>query len=460
MLQLACTPSAQLLPAGGSPRLLYLLLEVQGGHGAQTLPAQLSFVIDVSDSMRIRLVTQQQFAELLRSGQAQEVLTDGVPAYQVSAAAAQLLGSLPRRIDYARQALEAAVDYLRPQDSFSLVAFAGRAQRMLPATPGGQRRRLLEAALELEHLQLGDGTQLAQGLSLAGQELASTPSNGSAGALRRVLLLTDGHTQNVAECYAWAQQARRAGVRLTTMGIGSEFNEDLLIPLADQTGGSAYYIETPERIPHAFREELGSLLGVAYGSLEAKLQLPQGVALRNVYRVEPELGRFDPGPDLGGSYALLLGDYTPGAPLALLVELVLPPLQPGAYRLAQALLAWDDPDEPLNRRNHRQELIVKVVEQPTVPLDERVMGIVERVGAYKMGTAALEAAHAAGPEQKEAVTLRLRQAATRLLDLGQDGLAGGMFQQADTLEKYGALDPEAEKKLRYQTRRLGRAHEE
>ena len=53
-----------------------------------------------------------------------------------------------------------------------------------------------------------------------------------------------------------------------------------------------------------------------------------------------------------------------------------------------------------------------------------------------------------------AATQRLRQAATRLLDMGENSLADAMRCQADMLESDGRLDPNATKKLRYETRRI------
>ncbi len=274
------------------------------------------------------------------------------------------------------------------------------------------------------------------------------------GVTTRLILLTDGHTQNVAECYAWAQKARQSGIHLTTIGIGAEFNEDLLIPLADQTGGRAYYVENPEHIPQVLREELGAAMGVGYQNVEVKLQIPRGVTLQRVYRLLPDISPFDPGPEMGGSYALLIGDYSPDAPLALLVELVLPGWAPGDYRLAQAMLAWDDPDDPTVRRSVRQDVMVRASRSATAQMDGRVMNVVEKVGAFKMGSVALEAAqNAAGPDL-QAATLRLRQAATRLLDMGELPLGNGMLRQADALERNGSMEPEMVKKLRYETRRL------
>jgi Ca-activated chloride channel family protein len=182
------------------------------------------------------------------------------------------------------------------------------------------------------------------------------------------------------------------------------------------------------------------------------------VELRRVHRVLPEMSAFDQGPNMDGSYALLVGDYDPAAPVSLLLELIIPPWDEGSYELAQVMLAWDRLDRGIARKNLRQEIVASLSNTATAPLNDRVMNIVEKVGAYKMGTNALETAQNAGrsadPKEKGAATVRLRQAATRLLDLGEKSLADAMFQQAENLESSGSMDPDAAKKLRYETRRL------
>jgi Ca-activated chloride channel homolog len=449
--------STRVVPATEGSRLVYGLVEITGGQGAEVLPTNLGFLIDTSESMRIRLVTEKQFAELVKNGLAKEVMTDGVPAYQITAAPNEWMAQLPRRIDYVSDALRIASEMLRESDYFSLAAFASRAQVLIEQSSGKERTRLKQAAHELEALQLGDETHMAEGLALAFAETQRSPGKEFSS---RLIVLTDGHTRKVNECYTWAKRARQAGIKLTTMGIGNEFNEDLLIPLADLTGGNAYYIESPDKLCPAFEQELGLALHISYRNMEVKLQLLDGVQLRHVYRVLPDLGEFDPGPEMDGSYSLLLGDYDPNSPVALLVELVVPAGPAGSYRLAQTMLAWDDPDPQQGRQRLRKDVMIERSDSMTTRLDEHVMDMAERVGAFKMGNTALEAAQLAiqgqDPDKKETATVRLRQAATRLLDLGEANLASAMLDQADLLENSGSLDPEAAKKLRYETRRLTR----
>jgi Ca-activated chloride channel family protein len=447
-LLLTSTLASTVVPVTGQPRLVYLFLEVGGGEGAHALPVNLGLVIDSSDSMRIRLVTDSQFSELARLGHAKEVMTDGVPAFQITSIPNELVSKFPRRIDYVSEALIIAGEYLRPPDRFSLAAFAGKALTLIPATSGSERLRLQQAARDLENLNLGDETHMAEGLALG---FAEVQRNQGQAYASRLILLTDGHTRDVNECYAWARRAHELGFPLTTMGIGNEFNEELLIPLADLTGGNAYYIETPDQIPAAFRKELGVALRISYRNVEIKLQLTSGVELRRVHRVLPEIGVFDPGPNMKGSYALLLGNYDPAAPIGLLAEFVLPPWQAGSYRFAQALLAWDDPDGGQARPSQRQDIVVQLAHGTSIPYNGRVMNIVEKIGAFKLGMQALEDVE---HSDRGVATARLRQAATRLLDMGETSLANSMFQQAQSLENGGKVDPNATKKIRYETRRL------
>jgi Ca-activated chloride channel family protein len=79
------------------------------------------------------------------------------------------------------------------------------------------------------------------------------------------------------------------------------------------------------------------------------------------------------------------------------------------------------------------------------------MNVVEKVTAFKLQTRALEEAkmgNVAGASQK------LRAAATRLLELGEEDLAQSALDEAENLEKSGQMSSHGTKKLRYETRKL------
>jgi hypothetical protein len=147
-----------------------------------------------------------------------------------------------------------------------------------------------------------------------------------------------------------------------------------------------------------------------------------------------------------------LGSYDPASPTALLLELIIPGWGAGTYRMARTELSWEDPDSTVAPEVESNDILIQLAENSASPKNERVLNIIERVGAYIFGTRALEEAQ--NSTDKTSATARLRQAAARLENIGEKSLADAMSQQAQALEREGSVDPNTTKKLRYETRRL------
>jgi len=449
-LTLTAILNSPMIPVTGTARMVYLLVEIGGGKDAKTMPMNLGLVIDTSESMRIRLVTEKQFQELIGSGNSTEVLKDGIPAWEIESIPANIVNTFPRKIDYVSDALHAVSEYLRPSDFFSLTAFASRAELLLPMTPGRERHKLPQKAGRLGNLQLGDETCMAAGISLSYADICEKQQKKAA---NRMILLTDGYTQDVKECYEWAQKARENGLAITTMGLGVEFNEDLLIPIAEMTGGNAYYIEKPGQVPDAFRKELGAALGIVYRSLKLNLQNSPGVELRRVHRVLPELGNIEIESSQNGRTTCFIGHYDPGSPPAALLEFVIPPWVAGAYRMTNLRLSWEEGEGETQRSSFATDIAVHMQHSPSGAQNSRVMEVVNKVGAFKFGNFALE--HAEEEDQTDAVK-QLNQAASRLEEVGEPALAAEMTRLAEQFQRRGKLDSNATKKLRYETRMISR----
>lgn len=444
LLTLHATPNATRLPLVDQPCLLYLLLETEiAGVSDTAVPVNLSLVLDVSESMRVRLVSKGQFTELADQGMAQEIMVDGVPVWQIQNVPAARASHFPRKLDFVLAALRAVAEQLRPSDQLSLVAFAERADLLLPTTPAQDKAAIAQAERALARANLGDDTNMHLGMKLA---LAEVRGHTRPDVVNRLLLLTDGFTRSAAACWSQMAQAQMAGVAISTLGMGGEFNEDLLIPLAEQTGGRAYFVEDPTQLPDLFRQELTAVQAITYRRAELKLHLTPGVELRRVYRVRPLLGTIPIDPDPAGSYAVPLGDIPATSPPALLLELIAPPRPAGQYRLAQVLLSSDPVGA--GRQTARQDVVVTVSADGTGPLNGRVMNIVERVTAFNLQTRALADAKAG---DLAAATRKLQAAATRMLDMGEVELAQAIQQQAAHISQSTPLTAVATKRLRYQT---------
>jgi len=450
MLELAAHLNRPVYPAPAQPQLVYALLEARLPRRGASAPVNLALVIDVSASIRIPLLTPKQFEDLAAQGLVQEVIADGIPVWQFENVTTASLQRYPRPIDYVVDALKVVLEQARPADRLSLVAFAARAETVLPLTSGREKRRLQPIIRAVESLSLGDDTYMGLGMALSFQELQHGAAPDYAA---RMILLTDGFTRDHNSCLAWTARAAEAGYAISTLGLGTEFNEDLLIPMAEQTGGQAHFVADPGGLPDIFRAELAAAQAVGFRRSELKLQLTPGVELRRITRVKPALSHVLPGPNAGGSYSIALGDMEWGAPPAFLLELIVPPRGPGEYRLAQAVLSSDPVGA--GRVTARADLVAQFAAGAAadVAADARVMGYVERVVAFSLQTRALEEA-AAG--DLATATRRLHAAATRLLDMGETKLARTLQQQAEALDNRAALDATATKQLQYATRQLTR----
>lgn len=121
----------------------------------------------------------------------------------------------PTRLARARAEIETLVREA-PNERYALVAFAGEAQVVAPATRDGAALLELLAATGPDLPLLG-GTDLAAALRRAGDVLARAPAD-SAG--RWVLLATDGEDHGGTGLAA-ARELAEAGVGVAVLGLGS-----------------------------------------------------------------------------------------------------------------------------------------------------------------------------------------------------------------------------------------------
>lgn len=125
------------------------------------------------------------------------------------------------------------------------------------------------------------------------------------------------------------------GVELSTLGYGSNFNEDLLQPLAVAGHGAFYFIKTPDEAPAAFQREMKGLLTLAAQNLWVRIQVEpvvRGVRLLNELPVD------------GGenSLAVSLGSVAGGEQKILVLALDLAAVaRPGRTRLGEITVEYD-----------------------------------------------------------------------------------------------------------------------
>ncbi|HUS14909.1 MAG TPA: VWA domain-containing protein [Chloroflexia bacterium] len=450
-VSLECRLNVHDVPAASEPRLVYLLVDIRptAGMGTHSAPVNLGIVLDISESMRLPVLSQEQFQELARLGHVREVIADGIPVWTFPHIPDHIRQAAPSNLDAVKQALREAVGHVEPQDRFSLVVFAGRAEVLLHSLTGAERDRIPEAVERLDAVRLGDDTDMATGIEAGLRELQPGVA---AGLISRMVVLTDGFTREPEAVARLAQQAHQAGIAVSTVGVGSEFNERLLVSMADESQGNAYLAREPKDIPPAFARELEAVQSISVRHLVASVRLSAGVELRRAHRIRPVISTLRDVPIQDRTVTFDLGDLEADRPPALLLELIVPSRAAGSFRIAGVTLAYDVPGPTgTTGAQARGDAVLNFGTSGMGPLDPLVMNTVEKVSAFSLQTRALDDAalgNVAG------ATSKLRSAATRLLDLGETELATAAEAEAQKLEQGGQLSAEGAKKLHYETRRL------
>jgi Ca-activated chloride channel family protein len=287
-----------------------------------------------------------------------------------------------------------------------------------------------------------------------GQGLAELGKALSPDRVSRMLLLTDGQTfGDEKQCLKLGKKAGASGIVVSALGLGDDWNEDLLDEIAEVSGGVADFIDSPDKIVAFFEQAVKSMQDTVVQNSQLVLRLASGVTPRQVWQVLPMISNLGYQPLSDRDVQVTLGELEKGQPRSLLVELLISPRPAGSYRIAQAEIAYDVPSLKLVNEKVKADIMLDFSADAIQAkrYDAEVMNIVEKVTAFKLQTRALEEAkmgNVAGASQK------LRAAATRLLEMGEDELAQSALEEAENLEKSGQMSARGTKKLRYETRKL------
>lgn len=395
------------IPALGQGQLMYAYFEVRPGQAdSQTrLPLNFTLVLDKSGSM---------------AGD---------------------------RMIQLKTAVHTLIDQLQPDDHIAIIAFNATPQTVVEATTAADKKTIHDAVDALKATGL---TKMAPAMDRGLQEVMKhvAPHRAS-----RLIILTDGQTEGEAECVAQASQAGQMGVPIVALGLGSDWNEDLLLELAHNGAAPGYgdQIKTPDDINQIFAEMMTQMAVVAQ-NVALRLLMVQGVEARRVWQVMPLIKDISFGVVQGQTVSVHLPELSESG-AAYLIEMIIPPRQNGRYRFAQAEVSYVVPNG--GEQKERRDMTLEV--SPTAYADQQVnrhiMDTVERVTAFKLQTQALEEAAVGNIAN---ATRKLREAHTRLLSQGELEQAQTVLEEAQRLEQGQGLSNQGKKTIRLQSRKTVR----
>jgi Ca-activated chloride channel family protein len=175
----------------------------------------------------------------------------------------------------AKEAAIASIDRLGPNDIVSVIAYDQTVDVLVPATKVSDRKMLHTA---IERLSAGGSTALFAGVSKGAAEVRKFRDRQR---VNRIILLSDGQANvgpsSPADLGNLGGSLIKEGISVTTLGLGLDYNEDLMTQLARKSDGNHYFIENTVDLARQFGYEFDDVLSVVAQEVTVRITCAPGV---------------------------------------------------------------------------------------------------------------------------------------------------------------------------------------
>jgi Ca-activated chloride channel family protein len=347
------------------------------------------------------------------------------------------------RLDTVKTAAIELIRQLKPNDLISIITFSDRAEVLVPA---GQRSDNSVIENQIRMMRAGGGTEIFQGLETGFDEVRRSLNKT---LINHIILLTDGRTYgDENQCLELADRAAANGIRITGLGMGTDWNDDFLEELTTRTGGSSFYISKISDIHEFLQVKFQSLNQIFAERVTLDLKTGSGVQLNSVFRLQPDTA------DLPIRSSIRLGSIPKNDKLSLLIEFVVAPISKDVKRL---ILGTGDlslvlPFDLKFTSKIPISLTRLTGESPNTELPPRpIFQALSQISLYRMQE---KARQEVSEGKVQEASKRLQRLATQLLSIGAHDLAQTALVEAERIQQTHLLSSEGEKKIKYGTRSL------
>ena len=251
MLNIVCKPHRTYLKAEtDEPQKLFVMMRLLPDKAISHArpPLALALVIDTSDSMRAH-------------------------------------ANHKTKLDYALDSAHQLIDdpHLEEKDCITLIQFDDESNVVLPLSTLKDR---VYAHQMVEVIRNYSGaTFMGKGLNNALIQLSQEGTQ----VAKRVILLTDGHTFDEASCRNCMEKLAGTNAPIVSIGIGLEYNQDLLMELANHTKGYHLHLMEMNQLQNFFTAEIKTMVREVVTDLQLKVAAVKGITLETCSRVYPNL---------------------------------------------------------------------------------------------------------------------------------------------------------------------------
>ncbi|MBZ4372578.1 VWA domain-containing protein [Corallococcus interemptor] len=239
------------------------------------------------------------------------------------------------KLQQAKQAARHLVSLLRDEDRLAIVHY-GSDVKSLPSLPAtaGNRERMLQF---IDGIWDDGGTNISAGLSVGRTQLAS--AMGGAATVNRLILMSDGQpTEGVSDEEGLknvVREIRASGITVSSIGVGTDFNEDLMQAFAEYGAGAYGFLEDASKLSTLFQRDLQQATTAVARNVELSFELPPGTKLEEVlgYRAH----------QAGNTVRVALPDFSAGQTERVVARLHVTGTAPGqSVQVAGLKVAYTD----------------------------------------------------------------------------------------------------------------------
>lgn len=399
----------------GVQKLFVMVKLLPSPEAAQARPlVNLAVVIDTSGSMREPAPGAQ-----VKAIPMEPVVVDG----KTYTGTFEGLTKLDVATEAARSLIGSA--NLQPTDTITLIQFDDDS-RILAQGQIARDQAALNAGIDALS-QYSGGTQMGKGLRNAVEVLRAEDD-----AARKVLLLTDGLAVDEEECRVAADELAGLRAPIIALGVGDEYNEDLLSAICSVSLGRPYALTDMTALPGVFEAELGSTANQVVSDVRLTLRTAREVKLVSAMRAYPSLSDLDISREPLGLGSIEAGDHT-----VFILELDVPQRPPLRTRVAQVGLTYQVPAKAFRGEIAPQDIVIEFTNDETLAaqVDPEVMGYVQQRNVDHLIQQATEQAKR-DPAQA-AKTLQLARSMTQRL--GNQGMTVALGKAEEELKSTGTI---------------------
>jgi len=193
-----------------------------------------------------------------------------------------------KRLTNALAAARTAIQRLRDGDVVSVVSFNTGVEVVVKPTmiDVTSRTRMLG---QLASIRAGGDTCISCGIDTAMRLLGERD-----GMVNRILVLSDGQptagVRGVDGFRQIAENCRRMGAAVTTIGVDVSYDEKVMSVLARGSNGHHFFVADPAGLPAIFDQEMASLTRTVANRAELTVDLAPGVFVEQVFdRARPAM---------------------------------------------------------------------------------------------------------------------------------------------------------------------------